>query len=166
MKRWLAMLSAIAFMLIACSQNPTNETVEPDYLPADVLHNTLLCGDEFASAELRWIDDNQALQQLYQRWQQTDAELALPVVDFNNEQVLLITMGQQPTAGYRLNLLPQQAVALAENVLTVNVAWELPPADSLQAQVITHPCLLIRLAKVEFDSVQVVDQQGQLRLSG
>ena len=75
-------------------------------------------------------------------------------------------MGQQPTAGYRLNLLPQQAVALAEQVLTVKVAWESPSADSLQAQVVTNPCLLIRLPKVEFNSVQVVDQQGQLRLSG
>lgn len=85
-------------------------------------------------------------------------------VDFSREGVLLIAMGQRPTAGYGLSL--SDTVTFEDGVLTVWVDWREPPPGARQAQVVTNPCLLVQLPSVAFTRVRVVDREDRVRLEG
>lgn len=77
-----------------------------------------------------------------------------------------IDMGERPSAGYALTL--QRAIQ-AQGVLTIYVDWQEPPPNTMTAQVMTHPCLVVRLPPdVETPSVEkirVLDQTGRTRMS-
>ena len=129
------------------------------------LHNTLMCGADLTQSDAVWIETPAALAQRY-RNMQSMATTEPPVVDFKQYGVLLISMGVQPTAGYRLNFLPSaHRVVLRGRTLQVGLAWEEPPADSIQAQVLTHPCLLLQVPRQSFNRVEVFDQSGTIRLA-
>lgn len=88
-----------------------------------------------------------------------------PAVDFAREGVLLIAMGQQTSGGYELSLTGRPAT-VQNGVLTVPVEWREPLPGYVQTQVMTHPCLLVKLPKGAFSQIRVVDQDGRLRLEG
>lgn len=90
--------------------------------------------------------------------------VALPEVDFDKEAVLVLAMGSRPTAGYGLALAERSAVRDADG-LEVRVDWREPAPGSMQAQVITYPCLLIAVPGDGYAQVRVVDAQGTLRFS-
>ena len=50
--------------------------------------------------------------------------------------------------------------------LTVPVDWREPLPGYVQTQVMTHPCLLVKLPNGAFSQIRVVDQDGRLRLEG
>jgi hypothetical protein len=88
-----------------------------------------------------------------------------PAVDFSREAVLLIAMGQRPSAGYGLNLAGE--ATLRDGVLTVPVDWREPPPGYLRAQVVTSPCLLLKVPAVDLIShLRVMDREGRIRLEG
>lgn len=87
-----------------------------------------------------------------------------PAVDFPREGVLLIAMGQRSAAGHGLSLSGDATVR--DGVLTVRVDWREPPPGYLQAQVMTSPCLLLRLAAAPFTRIRVLDREGRTRLEG
>lgn len=78
-------------------------------------------------------------------------------IDFTKENVLIISAGQKSSSGYRLEL---------TNWLLEQDHWQVtriahqPPADSMQAQVITSPCLLVKIPKT-IKSFTLNDEQGQ-----
>ena len=88
-----------------------------------------------------------------------------PTVDFPRVGVLLIAMGQRPTAGYGLALADEVAT-VRDGVLTVRVRWREPPPGRRQAQVMTSPCLLATVPDAGFTRIRVVDQNGGVRLEG
>jgi hypothetical protein len=87
-----------------------------------------------------------------------------PAVDFPREGVLLIAMGQQPSAGYGLSLNGDAAVR--DGVLTVRVDWREPSPGYRQAQVMSSPCLLAKMPDAPFARLQVLDQESRVRLEG
>lgn len=115
---------------------------------------------------LAWIVDAEAWQRQYaQVMSLRMTPPPPPVVDFTREGVLLIAMGQQSSGGYALSL--SGAPATVENgVLTAPLEWREPPPGYAQTQVMTHPCLLVKLPKAAFSQMRIVDQEGRLRLEG
>ena len=79
-------------------------------------------------------------------------------VDFTQESILIISAGQKSSSGYRLEL---------TNWLLEQDHWQVtriahqPPADSMQAQVITSPCLLVKIPKT-IKSFTLNNEQGQM----
>ena len=79
-------------------------------------------------------------------------------VDFSEESILIISAGQKSSSGYRLEL---------TNWLLEQDHWQVtriahqPPADSMQAQVITSPCLLVKIPKT-IKSFTLNNEQGQM----
>ena len=73
-------------------------------------------------------------------------------------------MGPRPTSGYRLNKLAQQEPRYGSIGLQVTLAWQEPEPGSAQAQVLTSPCLLLSLPKKDFKRVQIIDQNGVVKL--
>lgn len=87
---------------------------------------------------------------------------ALIAVDLAAYRILLIGMGQKPTAGYGLELAPESC-SLAERNARISLVWREPAQGMVTAQVITHPFILLKVSKGGYDAVQVVDQHGQVR---
>ena len=87
-----------------------------------------------------------------------------PVVDFSREGVLLIAMGQRPSAGYGLSL--EGETTVRDGVLAVRVDWREPQPGYRQAQVVTSPCLLLKVPAAAFTRIQVLDREDRVRLEG
>jgi PrcB C-terminal len=84
-----------------------------------------------------------------------------PAIDFTRERVIAIYMGRQNTAGYHVR--PATTATLhADGTLEIPVEWTEPGPDTLQAQVITSPCVLVAVTAGDFRTVRVVDAQGRV----
>ncbi len=81
----------------------------------------------------------------------------------SNQQLLLVSMGIQPSSGYRLTLADQTA-QLEKGILHLQLQWHSPAPGQMNAQVITQPCLLLSLPKQHYQGVNIYDQQGKLRI--
>ncbi|NLI91930.1 MAG: protease complex subunit PrcB family protein [Peptococcaceae bacterium] len=60
--------------------------------------------------------------------------------NINNKTYLVMTMGQQPSAGYQIEL---KNLALKDGTLRVSVKYEKPLKNDIVATVITYPSLII-----------------------
>jgi len=78
-------------------------------------------------------------------------------------QVILVNMGEQRTAGFGVRLASKPA-QVVDGKLQLSVNWVSPNPGMMQAQMITHPCLVVSV-DAEFKQVDVVDQEGRVRLS-
>lgn len=79
----------------------------------------------------------------------------------NTGKLFSIDMGERPSAGYALAL--QRAIQ-ARGVLTIYVDWQEPPPNTMTAQVMTHPCLVVHLPP-DVEKIRVLDQTGRTRMS-
>lgn len=73
-------------------------------------------------------------------------------LDLNREVLLFVTMGQKPTAGYSVRL---ASAALTGDTLDLSVAVRTPPADSVQAQVMTSPCAILALEPGKWNAIRL-----------
>ena len=77
---------------------------------------------------------------------------------------LALSKGVQPTSGYELSL--GNDARIVDNRLEIPVVWKTPLPDSLQAQMVTHPCLIVALdwsqdMQNRMD-INFVDQNGEV----
>lgn len=84
-------------------------------------------------------------------------------IDFAEYGVLVVWMGQMPTGGYALELMAETAEIKNQTAL-VPVRWIEPKKGSLTVQIITNPYLMIRLAKGNYDTIAVIDQNGLVKI--
>ncbi|MCF6218809.1 MAG: protease complex subunit PrcB family protein [Gammaproteobacteria bacterium] len=82
----------------------------------------------------------------------------------DGSRLLLVSMGQQSSAGYSLALLTE-ITALVDGQLSIQVAWNSPLQGMMMAQVVTRPCLLLVLPAKDYKRVQIIDQMGKLKMS-
>lgn len=157
-------IGSMALIILAGCAPPGSPVAGDATLPITALANQNQCG-ALDQPAVRWISDSGEWRALYaQINRQRMNPPPPPPVDFPRAGVLLIAMGQRPTAGYGLALADQVA-AVRGGVLTVRVNWREPPPGARRAQVITHPCLLATAPNAGFTRIQVVDQEGQVRLA-
>ena len=150
--------------LPGCAQ-PDGDPVGNATVPVVTLVSQSQCGGLDRPA-VRWIADPGEWRTVYAQIQnQWMTPPPPPAVDFPREGVLLVAMGQQPSAGYVLTLLDEVAT-VRDGLLTVRVNWREPAPSRRRAQVITTPCLLATLPDAGFNRIQIVDQQGRQRLEG
>lgn len=162
----IARLSALLLpILVGCT---TTMSGKEQSIPqqAEVLHSSILCGDDISTGQTVWISNQTQLEQRYAEFNaQASEPVYAPKLDFDRSGALLIAMGPQPSTGYLLSFIPDQDNAwLAGDSLVISVDWTTPAADSIQAQVITNPCLLLQLDRIPFEQVKIIDQNGEIRL--
>jgi hypothetical protein len=176
----LLLILAGLLTLPSCASPPEQSTSQP--LPAEVLLRQAQCGATTPSPKAIWIDSLQTLEGKTSGFisaetvtsQESPVQLefgtnsalraALNQVDFTQYGVLLISMGRQPTAGYGLGYEGGSA-QLHDDILEVRVSWQEPEPGYLTAQVLTSPCLLLKLPAVTFQKIRVLDQKGQVRVT-
>ena len=85
-----------------------------------------------------------------------------PIVDFTQNGVLLLSMGQQRTGGYAIRLI-DEAMHVAGGSAEIKVRWQEPDPGMMVAQVITHPCVFIKVPRGEYRIVRAIDQNNKVR---
>ncbi len=65
---------------------------------------------------------------------------AAPALDLERDMAILVSDGEKPTAGWSLEV---TALTIERGELVVHARVVAPPADMLQAQVVTAPCEII-----------------------
>lgn len=175
MKRYyrggLRALLVTCIMLAGCDR-PAREPGD-----VDVVLLSSQCGRQVPSEALAWIDSEIELQELYRRINQSKSGGGgviggpfnvspedIPEVDFAVDGLVLIEMGRRPTAGFGLAPL-EPAFSVADGTARLSIAWQEPGPESVVAQVMTSPCLLIAVPRGDYDRIVVRDQDNQLRTS-
>lgn len=167
--RWLLLLVPLSLFALNGCVDPSAPPRQPPQqspitLNPQVLYGGIYCGGDASHPSADWITDPEGLNRVSQRLtMQQIPPTDLPQVKFSQEGVLLIAMGQRPTGGYRLAL-GSEPVEIKADTLKVPVTWTEPTPGYAQIQVITNPCLLLKLPAVSFERIRVVDQHGQVRI--
>lgn len=158
---------------------PLSAEIQP--LSAEILFKHSQCGIASRAPTAVWIDNPRVLERKATGFTsstvakeddldqlafvQGDAlRAALNQVDFAKDGILLIGMGQQPTAGYGLEL-QSGLTSLQGNTLQVTVSWNQPTPGYSVTPMRTSPCVLLKLPAVAFRKIQVLDQKGEVRIA-
>ncbi len=161
----LAHVIFISFLLLTAACQPvTDNDLQQSSIPAvEVLYESQQCGYSQPGPGVTWIDDAQQLEtgiKKIQRNMPGSRAINLPKLDFQKEIVLLIEMGQQPTLGYRLELGESDSLTVKQGRFQLMLDWIQRSADSTVAQVVSSPCLLLKLDRGNYNSVQILNRQG------
>lgn len=165
-KRTAIMAVGAALLAGACDHAPYGGTQPGAATPVRTLYTGLHCGRPERSPAIEQITSAKRLEHVYARLARGDVigqPVEPPDVSFDEEIVLLIEMGEQPTAGHRLG--PGAATApIRSGVAEVRVEWVAPADGAITAQMITSPCILIGLGRGAYASVRIIDQHHRERL--
>lgn len=161
----IALVAMAMTLLFACGMGQRASTPVPE-LHVDVLLAGTQGGGRGPEPSAGWITSREDLEQLMDtlksgRLPAQDRAAALGI-DFNASRILLVRMGQKPTAGYSLKLDPASC-RISKSTAAVSLVWSEPAPGMVTAQVITTPYILLTISKEGYDSVKVVDQHGQAR---
>ncbi|WP_372964371.1 protease complex subunit PrcB family protein [Marinobacter sp.] len=86
-------------------------------------------------------------------------------VDLAREQLIIVTLGQKPTAGYSLGL---DSVSRENSTLKLDVQLTRPAPGTMVAQVITSPCVVLAVAGGDWRRIEVagVTERPIVKLTG
>lgn len=73
--------------------------------------------------------------------------------------LIAVSAGRQPTPGYFFSL---NDARLKNGAAELQLHWQTPDPDGVQAQVITYPCIVVGLEAGEFSDIRAVNQHGEL----
>jgi hypothetical protein len=138
-------LAAIT-MGVSCAGTGHFHSKQP--LKAEVLYKSAFCGPHAQNEGHMWIDTKKALKDFLQSHKSTLTPPPLPSwsadLDFSNHRILAIFMGQRPTAGYSLEYIPEKSYSTGSTA-RITIKYITPPPGAITAQVMTSPCLLLRV---------------------
>jgi hypothetical protein len=135
--------------------------------PVEVVRSSQTCGGEgegFSARRIASADELRTALPLTATigGPERSAEAAAP--DFERDAVLLLSMGQRRTGGYALEL--ARPVALVKgDVAGVQVLLREPPAGAVTAQVLTSPCLVVKLPREGLREVKIAGEDGKVLAS-
>jgi hypothetical protein len=73
--------------------------------------------------------------------------------------LIRVDMGQQPSGGYGLKLLSDK-LAVSGQTASFALQWVEPKPRMGQIQILTYPCLYLKIAKGNYTRLEVVDENG------
>lgn len=153
---------AIAAMLMAagCPEPRASETVREHTVAVARVLAWPVCGEP-AGAGLVWMDSRDDLLRTMGHGRPVDPQ-TLARIDFDRFSVLGIFMGRRPTGGYRLAL-AGSGLRIQEGTAVLRVDWIEPAPDAMVTQMVTSPCLLVRIPRGDYRRIEVQDQRGMVR---
>ncbi len=147
--------------LTACSE----DNVKPAYSDRSVqaVYQSANCGRDQASSQATWIDSHDQLKAAYKRARSArlGVSTAPPYVNFDTHGVLLIELGQRPTAGYLLRLASQRMVMDKGDGL---ITFSIDKPAGVAAQVITSPCLFVAAPRGDYRGVRALSTDNTVSL--
>ncbi len=165
--QYLKHMVLLSFLLLAFGCTGTDGySEEKPTVKVRLLWEEIQCATDRLNPQLIWIDNPIQFQKTYARLTQLstgDHPDFVHQVNFSGEGVVIVAMGRKPTAGYGLKLNREYAV-IKNDAAELSVSWIEPPKDAILAQIITSPCIGILLPKGPYSQIQLLDQDGHLRL--
>ncbi|MBT8342910.1 MAG: protease complex subunit PrcB family protein [Desulfatitalea sp.] len=152
------LLPAFVGMLCACIAS--NPAAEMNAIGVQVIHHSAHCGP---TAGAVWIDRPEDLS-LPSQFSPGSGSAQTMQWDVASHGALWISMGRRPTGGYRLALM-RPTVPVRNGTADIQVQWRRPPAGVLLPQVITAPCLVLKVPKSGIRTLRVIDQDNQTRFT-
>ncbi|MET0064773.1 MAG: protease complex subunit PrcB family protein [Candidatus Thiodiazotropha sp.] len=76
-----------------------------------------------------------------------------------NYWTVRVDMGAKPTAGYGLKLVSEKLV-ITDQTARFALQWVEPEPGSMQAQMISYPCLYLKVEKGDYEVLEAVDPSG------
>ncbi len=154
---------------IGCTAGTAHESGmdhRSNLIAVDVLFTSQQCGRTETESTANWITDTAQLAQTYQAFKRSafgGASTIPPAIDFSRDVVVLVTMGQRPTLGYGL-VLSDAVAKIVEGHVEVVLEWREPSKGMMVGQMLTSPCVLIKLERGDYREVWIKDTQGQRRI--
>lgn len=108
------------------------------------------CG--VGSQGLTYLRDEKDLARLGDWPMQNLAMKPLEALDFEQEHILVIGLGQKPTGGFGLTLANSEIV---DGTFRVTVFLRRPPADAVVSQALTTPCAVLAITPDHWDRLEV-----------
>lgn len=138
----------------------------PVYINAEVIYRGSQCNGPEKGPSAEWVLDAEHLSLVYSRLHRNIIGSSVsgpPEVDLSSFILLMVDMGHLPTSGYGIEL-ADRTVQVAGGTADIRVVWVEPAPGSMQAQVISSPCIMIKLPRTGYDSVSLTDQNGRVLL--
>jgi len=167
MKRLLFTMIGVATIGCAANTDPAvNSAVDPAQVVVESLYSSRQCGAADATSRATWVSSSAQLQQIMKGVKRrpfgSEPEVSLNV-DFDRHIAVFIEMGQRPTLGYGLVLRDTTATVVQESA-EITLEWMTPARGSMVGQMITSPCLLLKVERGNYRALWFKDTQGQRRV--
>lgn len=150
--------------LFGCARSEPAQHFAP--LEVQVMAERPHCGQPAEMPNALWIAEKAHLKRIFDRVKRRQIGKSAPEwvesVDFKNYGILLVHMGRQPTGGYFLEYVPGHA-HISQKTATIVLKWIMPDPDAMVTQVITNPCMMLKMPKAGFDRIAILDQNGRLK---
>lgn len=121
------------------------------------LRSLSVCNTAGSDPQLSWLPDLDAVQ----AWQQAHGIDLIGHDPLPTGPFVLVENGARPSAGYGVAV--SRRAGWDEGVVTLSATFLVPPADAMNAQMLTSPCVLVSLPPVQMRSVNLVDAGGHVR---
>lgn len=150
---------------IASNNHTPSMTKDNTLIPImpEVIYSGNQCNISQAPSTV-WITSAQQLEDMLKRVNRNKIAFQvekLPNVNYINEGVVLIAMGQQRTGGYSITL-GNEPMRLNGQIATLPIQWNTPAAGMILTQALTSPCLFVKVNKANYRTLHVVTQTGQV----
>ncbi|UCB44918.1 MAG: protease complex subunit PrcB family protein [Spirochaetota bacterium] len=154
MKKWIILLLPLLFLSAFYGKAPEKQTVSYNILESDDV-----AALDYRKPKVDIISDIKSFQSYYMRLHSNQVpKPKAPSVIFPKNRVLFVSFGKQNSAGYSIELLN---VYIRNDVLIAEAQLLSPFKDDFQAQVITHPYLLITVPKEGYKRVELRNSKGE-----
>ncbi|MBI4849724.1 MAG: protease complex subunit PrcB family protein [Nitrospirae bacterium] len=162
MRRFVAYMLAV--LLTGCFLPGISSQVTT--INASLIYSNSICNSFESAPAATFISDAEAYSRIYGRLRKHIIGIEndkAPEVDFTAENILLVEMGQRSTAGHEIGL-AGNAVSVSNAIADVKISWIEPREVYVTAQVITSPCVIIKLPKGNYSHVRISDQNNKVRV--
>jgi hypothetical protein len=155
-------LSVLLLFIFSCmaSQNSLPETE----LSFDLIATGQQCPPAPKIWRATWIRSQEEFRQLMLRCRSnrmTSSGKETPFVNFKKFGVLALEMGQRNSAGYGFDTAKIEAYLKGQTAI-IRLVYLRPAADTLTAQVMTSPWIMIRLPTGLFRNIRILDQRSRV----
>lgn len=165
MKRlWMVLILTPTLFSFGCLQGGQIGATDATMKVEAIYHSTN-CPSNQIEPHVLWIDSPSELQRLWKNLHRNrlgGSLSSMPEVDFSAQGIVVVHMGQQTTGGYAIELADSMC-HIKNEIASVTINWKSPASGAAVIQMITAPCILLKLQKGDFHSIQVIDQNGRLR---
>ena len=155
--------TATGLMLIwLCS---TVAPVAASDLRGDIMFASMTCNSSGQDTSVTLVRDHARLETFYQQIQSNllGAKHPVPKMNYEKEMLLIVEMGQRNTGGYQLSFDSRKPILLEGSHATVTLTWNEPGPNTMTTQMLTSPCVIIRLPTADVTTFTVLDQEGKVR---